>query len=117
MAWECFVFRHEFGGNTVVILGESPFRKLQLQFRKNLGRAPNGVSMLADAPCHFEEDAVNLGEFFVHQTDEFVVLLDGFKRLDEDGLTARAGAVDDALHATFLLDLDGNDEAFAADRD
>ena len=60
---------------------------------------------------------MNLGEFFFQQADEFVVLLDGFEGLDEDGLAAGAGAVDYALHAALLLDFDGDDEAFAADGD
>src|ERR1700689_3110923 len=58
---------------------------------------------------------MNLGELFVEQADEFVVLLDSFEGLDVDGLAAGAGAVNYALDAPFLLDLDGDDEAFAAD--
>ncbi len=73
--------------------------------------------MLADALRHFQQDAVNLGQFFFQQAHEFVVLLDGFQGLDEDGLAAGTGAVDDSLHAAFLLDLHGDDEAFAADGD
>ena len=60
---------------------------------------------------------MNLAELFFEQADQFVVLLDGFQRLDEDGLAAGAGAVDHALHAAFLLDFDGDDEALAADGD
>src|ERR1700723_974428 len=60
---------------------------------------------------------MNLGELFVEQADEFVILIDGFEGFDVDGLAARAGAVDDSLYAAFLLDLDGDDEAFAADGD
>ena len=56
-------------------------------------------------------------QLLFEQANEFVVLLDGFQRLDEYGLAAGAGAVDDSLHAAFLLDLYGDDEAFAADGD
>ncbi len=60
---------------------------------------------------------MDFGEFFVEEADEFVVLLDGFEGFDVDGLAARAGAVNYALDAAFLLDFDGDDEAFAADGD
>ncbi len=60
---------------------------------------------------------MDLDEFLFQQADEFVVLFDGFEGLDEDRLAAGAGAVNYALHAAFLLDFDGDDEAFAADGD
>ncbi len=60
---------------------------------------------------------MNLGEFFIQQADQFVVLLDGFERLDEDGLSAGTGAVHYALHAAFLLDFDRDHETLAADGD
>src|SRR5580658_10705578 len=60
---------------------------------------------------------MDLGELFVEQADEFVILIDGFEGFDVDGLAAGAGAVNYALDAAFLLDLDGDDKAFAADGD
>ena len=60
---------------------------------------------------------MNFGQLFFEQADQFVVLLDGFEGLDENGLAAGAGAVHDALHAALLFDFDGDDEAFAADGD
>jgi hypothetical protein len=60
--------------------------------------------VFADAAGHLQQDAMNLGELLVEQADEFVVLLDGFERLDVNGLAAGAGAVDYALHAAFLLE-------------
>ena len=60
---------------------------------------------------------MDLGLFFVQQANQFVVLLDGFQRLDKDGLSAGTGSVDYALDAAFLLDFDGDHEAFAADGD
>ena len=60
---------------------------------------------------------MNLGLLFVEQAHQFVVLLDGFEGLDEDGLSAGAGAVDHALDAAFLLDFDGDHETLAADGD
>ena len=75
------------------------------------------VGLLAEARSHFKEDAVDLALFIFEQADEFIVLLDGFQRLDEDGLAAGAGPVDNTMDATFLLGLDGNDEAVASDGD
>src|ERR1700686_2127820 len=60
---------------------------------------------------------MNLRLFVIEQAHEFVVLFDGFERLDENGLPAGTSAVNHALHAALLLDLDGNDEALAADGD
>src|SRR6266478_3845622 len=58
---------------------------------------------------------MNLGLFFIEQAYQFVVLLDGFERLDKDGLSAGTGAVHDALHAAFLLDFHRNHKTLAAD--
>src|SRR5579883_2750172 len=80
-------------------------------------RGADGAGALCDAASHFQQDAVDLGLFFVEEANEVVVLLDGVERLDEDGLSAGAGAVYDAGDAAFQLDLDGDDEALAADGD
>ena len=60
---------------------------------------------------------MDLGLFFIEQAHQFVVLLDGFERLDEDGLTAGTGAVHYALHPALLLDFDGDHKTLAADGD
>ena len=60
---------------------------------------------------------MDLGLFFVEQADELVILLDGFERLDENGLPAGACAVDYSLDAALLLDFDGDHEALAANGD
>ncbi len=60
---------------------------------------------------------MNLGLLFFDEADEFVVLLDGFERLDVDGLAGGTGAVDDAGDAALELAADGDDEAVAADGD
>ena len=73
--------------------------------------------MFSDLARHVKQDAMNLGQLFVEQADQFIILLDGFQRFDEYGLAAGAGAMDNALHAAFLLDLYGDDEALAADGD
>src|SRR5947209_17593480 len=58
---------------------------------------------------------MNFRLLFVEEADQLVVLLDGLQRLEEDCLTAGAGAVDDTLHSPFLLGLNRNDKPFTAD--
>jgi len=77
----------------------------------------NRIGALAYVVGHFQEDAVNLGLLLVEQADQFVVLLDGFEGLDEDGLAAGARAVDYALNAALLFDFDGDYETLATDGD
>ena len=60
---------------------------------------------------------MNLGLLFFDQADQFVVLLDGFERLDVNRLARGAGAVNHAGDAALQLGADGNDEAVAADGD
>src|SRR5258707_166734 len=99
----------------VVIFSEAGFGELKFEFGEGIGGDQDCIRVLADLARHLEEDAMNLGLFFIQQADEFVVLLDGFERLDKDGLSAGTGAVDDALHAAFLLDFYRDHETLAAD--
>src|SRR4029077_7293279 len=101
----------------VVVFGEAGFGELEFQFGQDVGSGQDRVGVLADFARHIEEDAMDLGLFFIEQTDKFVVLLDGFERLEKDRLAARTGAVDDALYAPFLLDFDRDHKALAADGD
>ena len=59
---------------------------------------------------------MNLGQFVVQQTDQFVVLLDGLQRLHKHGLTAGAGAMHHSLHPPLVFHFHRDDEALAADR-
>src|SRR3977135_4635216 len=86
--------RYRFGGrqrhcNAVVIFGEASFGELELEFGEDVGSGQNRIRVLSDLARHLEEDAMDLGLFFIQQAHEFVVLLDGFERLNEDGLSAR----------------------------
>ncbi len=60
---------------------------------------------------------MDFGLFFFEEADEFVVLLDGFERLDVDGLARRTGAVDNAGDAALEFAANGNDEPVATDGD
>ena len=90
---------------------------MEFQFGQGIDGCENLSGARADALRHLEEDAVNLGQFFVEQAHQFVVLLDRFEGFDEYGLAAGTGAVDHALHAALLLDFYGDDEALTADGD
>src|SRR5579859_3160547 len=107
----------EEGFYAVVVFGEAGLGELQFEFREGFQRGLNFAGLRTDMLCHFEQDAMDLRQLFFEQPHEFIVLLDCLEGLDEDGLAAGARAVNDALHAPFLLDLDWNDETLAADGD
>src|ERR1035441_5339119 len=60
---------------------------------------------------------MDFGLFLIQQANQFVVLLDGFERLDKDGLSAGTGSVHDSLDAAFLLDFHRDHETLATDGD
>ena len=93
------------------------FGKLQLQFARTSTAARIGSACSPDAARHLDQNAVNLRLLFIEQPHQLVVLFDGFERLDENGLPARAGAVHHALHAPFLLDLYRDHKALTANCD
>ena len=90
---------------------------MQFQLGERVGGGEDGGGVLSDPPGHFEQDAMDFGEFLIQQTNQFVILLDGFERFDEYGLSAGAGAVNHALHAPFLLDFNRNHKPLATNRD
>src|SRR5215469_8425199 len=100
-----------------VVFGEAGLGELKFEFGEHVGGGADGVGVLADTARHLDEDAVDLGLFFVEEADEVVVLLDGFDWLDVDRLAAGTRAVHYPRNATLLFDLDGDDEALAADGD
>ena len=75
------------------------------------------VSVAADLAGERNEYAMNLSLLFFNEAHEFVVLLDGFERLNIDCLPGGTGAVDDAADAPLQLGTDGNNEAVAANGD
>src|ERR1019366_4279711 len=101
----------------VIVLGEAGFGELEFEFGEDVGGGQDRVGVFSDVARHLQQDAMNLGEFFIQQAHQFVVLLDGFERLDKNGLSAGTGAVHDALHAALLLDFHRNHKTLAADGD
>ena len=103
--------------HAVVVFGEAGFGELEFEFGEDVGGGQNRIRVFADLARHFKQDAMDLALFFIQQAHQFVILLDGFERLDKHGLSAGTGAVHHALHAAFLLDFYRDDEALAADGD
>ena len=77
----------------------------------------DGIAVGAQARGHLHQDAVDLAHLLFGEADQFVVEIDGFQRLDEEGVAAGAGAVDDAIHLAPLPGDEGHHEALVADGD
>jgi len=73
--------------------------------------------VFADETGHLQQDAMNLSLLFLQQSHELVILLNGFQRLDKDGLPARTRAVNYTLHSPLLLDFHRDDEALTPNGD
>ena len=86
-------------------------------FGEDGGSEVYGGRVFAERARHDDENAMDLGLLFVEEANKFVVLLDGFERLDEYGLTRRGRTVNDARNFAFELCFDRDDEAVAANRD
>ena len=96
---------------------ETRARECGIEFGNGLNRKAQRPEICAQALGQFVEDARNFRRFVLGKLHEPVVVLDGFKRLDENGLAGRAGGVHDALHLSPLGRAHRNDEAVVAQRD
>ncbi len=103
--------------DAIVVAGEAGAGQQAVDESEDAGAFDESSGIAADLAGERDEDAVDLGLLFFEQADQLVVLLDGFERLDVDGLAGGAGAVDDAGDAALELAADGNDEAIAANGD
>ena len=103
--------------HAVVVFGETSFGELQFQFTQNFGRSADCVGVFADETGHLQQDAMNLSLLFLQQSHELVILLNGFQRLDKDGLPARTRAVNYTLHPPLLLGLYGYNETLTPNGD
>ena len=77
---------HQRGGHTLVVLGEAGLDELQFQLSKHRGRRRNFNRVLPDLCGHLHQNAMDLCQFLFQQADQFIVLLDGFKRFHKDRL-------------------------------
>ena len=105
------------GRDAIVVAGEAGAGLQAVDEGENARAFDESGGVAADLAGEGDEDAMDLGLLFFDEADEFVVLLDGFERLDVDGLAGGAGAVDDAGDAALEFAADGNDEAVAANGD
>src|SRR2546425_848944 len=103
--------------HAVVVFGETSFGELQFQFTQNFGHSADCVGVFADEMGHLQQDAMNLSLLFLQQSHELVILLNGFQRLDKDGLPARTRAVSYTLHPPLLLGLYGYNETLTPNGD
>ena len=87
----------------------------QIQLRHNCQRLADGIGVAAQTVRHFEQDAVDFAGFLFAQPHQLVVEVDGFERLDEQGVPAGADAVDDAIELAALPGDHGHHEALVAD--
>src|SRR5262249_29915517 len=104
-------------GYGAVFLGEAGLGALQLEFGEPSRGKCDGLALLGDPARHLQQYSMDFGLFFFEQTHQFVVLFDGLQWFDENCLSARTRAMNDAIHPALLLRLDGNDKAFTTDRD
>ena len=103
--------------DAVELFGEARLGELQFQLGQRFHRSQQRVGLLAQTRGHLQQDAMNLRLLVVQEPHQIVVLLNRLQRLDENGLAAGRRSVRHSLHAPPLLDLHGDDEAIAANRD
>jgi hypothetical protein len=103
--------------NAPILLGELGLYELQFQFSQDFPRPRNLRRPFSNPPRHFQQNATNLSLLFFQQAPQFVVLLDGFHRLDENRLSAGTRSVYNALDAPLLFGLHRYNETLAANRD
>ena len=107
----------EAGPHAPELLGEPPANHQRFHHRQNRGPVTDHVRLGPDLAGHRQEDAVDLRLLLLEEPDQFIVLLNGFQRLDVHGLPARTRSVDDSRNPPFRLRLDGNHKPLAANGD
>ena len=103
--------------HAIVIAGKTGAGLQAVNQRQHARAFAQAVSIAADLAGERDKDAVNLSLLFFDEPHQLVVLLDGLKRFDVDGLAGRTGAVHHAADAPLQLRADGNHKAIAADGD
>ena len=131
--WACARFSHASSGisqnrrrgarihvhvwpHTLVVSSKPGFRKLKLNFRKNIERCGQRLGVFSDACRHLKQNAMDLRVLFLHEAHEFIILLNSFQGLDENRLSTGTGSMNDSVHAPFLIGLYRDHKALAADR-
>ena len=86
---ETELLRRKMGRTQLRADGEASAGEVGFDFGEDAGAEVDRRGVFAECAGHGDEDAVNLGLFFIEQANEFIVLLDGFEGFDEDGLAGR----------------------------
>src|SRR5580700_9424187 len=81
------------------------------------GRGFERSAIGTDLFSELGENASDFRDFFFGELNEAIIQIDGFERLDENGLAGRAGSVDDAWNGAAIAGANRNDEAIVAERD
>ena len=105
------------GQRAIEFARETRAREYGIEFGNRLNRKAKRPEICAQALGQLVEDPRNFRRFVLGKLYEPVVVLDGFKRLDENRLPRRAGGVHDALHLSPFGRAHRDDEAVVAQRD
>ncbi len=111
------IFVRELRQRAIEFSGETRARENGIEFGDGLDRKTQRPEISAQALGQLIEDSRNLRRFVFGKLDEPVIVLDGFKRLDENGLPGRACGVDNALYLAPFSRAHGDDEAIVPQGD
>ena len=111
------IFVCKLGERAIEFSRETGARECGVKFGNRLNRKAQRPEICAQALGELGEDSRNFRGLVLGKLHESVVVLDGFKRLDENRLPGRAGGVHDALHVSPLGRAHRDDEAVVAQRD
>src|SRR5580704_18676474 len=81
------------------------------------GRGFERSAIGTDLFSELGENASDFRDFFFGELNEAIIQIDGFERLDENGLAGGAGSVDDARNGAAIAGANRNDEAIVAESD
>ena len=113
----CLRARRKPGANAVVLRGKAGADDEGFDSGEDGGTGDEQVCLRGELRGDGEKDAVNLGQLVLKEANQVVVELDGFKRLQVNGLPRGGRAVDDARNAPLRFRFDRDDETVAADGD
>src|SRR6202789_991349 len=101
----------------IEIEGEFGFREQEFKLGERRGCGCDFQGVFAQTGGEFAQEAMNFAELIISQTNQFVVEVDGFHRLDEKGVAGTAGSVNDAVDATLAAGDDRHHKTVVADGD
>src|SRR5580704_17691921 len=93
------------------------FGEKQFEYGQGSGGSGDFGGVFTQARGELTQGSMHLAQLFFVETDELVIEVDGFERLDKERLTAAAGSVDDAFDAALAPGHNRNYEAIVADGD